>query len=1083
MIRRTTRIALELVAGVLALAAVVLGVGVWRVAQGPVALDFLTPRLEAALSGGAGNFEVRLGSTVLAWEGWPETFALRVRDVQVRSRARTVARIPEVDLRLSLPALASGTVAPTLVAGRGARLTVVRDADGLRFAGAAAAPTASGDTPADGRQDISRLAPALLDDLMAAPAPERPLSYLRRLSVRDTRLVVRDKLLGMDWVAPNATIDLSRTPDGVSGQADLALDLDGQRVSARAELAYTRGSGRIDLAARFDDLRADALAAALPQLHSAHRITVPLSAQVTATVALSGEVLGAEVSVDGGRGQIAWPDRLPDPRPVRGLALAARYDPARQQVTLDRLNVDFGTDAAEGPTLTASGRLRRDPDGPVEAQLTVGLRRLDLDQLGAYWPVGVAVNARDWVVPNIRTGTARQARATARLRLPAGAPPEAVELVSLDGSIDFSGLDVHYLRPLPPVTGVDGRASFTESDFDIAVSSGRLDTLAVPGGDIRITGLDESDQFIDIDFDLTGPLQRALGLLDHPRLDLMAPLGLDPEKVSGRIAQAGVQFDFPLIDDLTFEETNVRAEAALEDVRLRDFALGQDATNGRFDLRVDKAGMTVEGPLRLGGVEVSRMVWREHFTEDAEVVSRIDARVPALDSAARARLGLEARPYLDGPVGLSVDLRSFADGATTAELEADLGAARLAVPEVDWAKPPGNAGRWSARLRLEGDTPTALEQLALSARGADGRQLMAEGGVRFAEAQGRLERVALDRLALGRTDLRGVRVTRRGDNGWSLRLSGGTLVLTPFLEAPVLKAERSEHGDPPPLELRRSTLDRVYVAPDRYVEDVALSARRGPDGWWQRVRVEGTAPPQFVRRDGGAAAGTSRFELDYGPSGGGRHGLVVDTDDSGAVLRALDIYDGIVGGALRITGRTREPAPGSPLVADVRISDFTLVRAPTMARILTLASFTGIRNLLEGAGVGFQSLTGEVVYDRGTLSTELLHAYGPALGVTAKGTVDLDARDLDMNGVVVPAASTNRALNTIPVLGKLLTGGEGEGVFAVTYTVTGSFDSPEVSVNPLSALAPGFLRGLFGRLGELEGRPPPEDWPRAQPRR
>ena len=41
------------------------------------------------------------------------------------------------------------------------------------------------------------------------------------------------------------------------------------------------------------------------------------------------------------------------------------------------------------------------------------------------------------------------------------------------------------------------------------------------------------------------------------------------------------------------------------------------------------------------------------------------------------------------------------------------------------------------------------------------------------------------------------------------------------------------------------------------------------------------------------------------------------------------------------------------------------------------------------------------------------------------------------------------------------TGGEGGGLIGVVYSVEGSMDDPEVSVNPLSALAPGFLRGLF----------------------
>ena len=97
MVKRTTRIVLELVGALVALTVIVGGVLVWRVAQGPVQLDFLTPRIEAALSDGAGAFDVEVGTTVLAWEGWPETFALRVRDLRASRDGQTVASLPAVD--------------------------------------------------------------------------------------------------------------------------------------------------------------------------------------------------------------------------------------------------------------------------------------------------------------------------------------------------------------------------------------------------------------------------------------------------------------------------------------------------------------------------------------------------------------------------------------------------------------------------------------------------------------------------------------------------------------------------------------------------------------------------------------------------------------------------------------------------------------------------------------------------------------------------------------------------------------------------------------------------------------------------
>ena len=55
-----------------------------------------------------------------------------------------------------------------------------------------------------------------------------------------------------------------------------------------------------------------------------------------------------------------------------------------------------------------------------------------------------------------------------------------------------------------------------------------------------------------------------------------------------------------------------------------------------------------------------------------------------------------------------------------------------------------------------------------------------------------------------------------------------------------------------------------------------------------------------------------------------------------------------------------------------------------------------------------------------------------------------------------------------------MTGGEGEGLLGFVYEMEGELDDPEVSVNPLSALAPGFLRGLFGGIDGDEATVYPE---------
>ena len=53
------------------------------------------------------------------------------------------------------------------------------------------------------------------------------------------------------------------------------------------------------------------------------------------------------------------------------------------------------------------------------------------------------------------------------------------------------------------------------------------------------------------------------------------------------------------------------------------------------------------------------------------------------------------------------------------------------------------------------------------------------------------------------------------------------------------------------------------------------------------------------------------------------------------------------------------------------------------------------------------------------------------------------------------------ALDSIPLIGDILSGGKGEGILAMTFKVRGSLDEPVFTVNPLSLLAPGILRKIF----------------------
>ena len=142
----------------------------------------------------------------------------------------------------------------------------------------------------------------------------------------------------------------------------------------------------------------------------------------------------------------------------------------------------------------------------------------------------------------------------------------------------------------------------------------------------------------------------------------------------------------------------------------------------------------------------------------------------------------------------------------------------------------------------------------------------------------------------------------------------------------------------------------------------------------------------------------------------------------------------------------------------ISIKDFGLKDAPLFTQILSSASLIGLLDTLRGKGIQFEHLNAEATFtDEKIIITDSL-AYGASLGVSATGTIMREDKEASITGMMVPAYGLNRLIDKIPILGRILTGGEKEGLLAAEYFISKSLEDPLVTVNPLTALTPGFLR-------------------------
>jgi hypothetical protein len=238
-----------------------------------------------------------------------------------------------------------------------------------------------------------------------------------------------------------------------------------------------------------------------------------------------------------------------------------------------------------------------------------------------------------------------------------------------------------------------------------------------------------------------------------------------------------------------------------------------------------------------------------------------------------------------------------------------------------------------------------------------------------------------------------------------------------------------------------------------------------------RAEVDGQGLMRSARTTGRTGP-NAPFDLALTPRGGERL-LTLTAQDGGAFLHALDLTDSIAGGRLVVNGVYRELRAGAPLSGTAELENFAVRNAPGLGKLLQAMTLYGVLEAMQGGnGLVFARLVGPFALTREALILQDARAFSASLGLTAKGRILRRERMVDIEGTVVPAYFFNQLLGNIPILGRLFSPERGGGVFAATYRMRGPTRDPAVSVNPLAALTPGFLRGVFG-LAE-GGRPVPD---------
>ncbi len=1101
-------------AGVLGVLALCMG-GFWlRLSMSPIELNFLSPLLASAVQDSIGQkHKVAIAGTQIERDSSGRT-SVRILDMQIRdTEGAMVASAPKAEVAISGSDLIRGRLNARRVSLVGAELAIRIEEDGqvTLSTGADRAPLAV--TPA-----IVKSGPSL-----AAPVPETPqqaatgrtgaerfaalVGWLDRISemgldgeglgevgLKDGVLKVDDMRTDRHFVFEHINLSLDRTRTGIRVNLNSGDETRPWRIRAAIEqtgfkrrlvqIELNRVSSKdLFLATRLGDgqfqsdvpvsgiIRAEIGVDSLPTIvegklmaeagsigdlsdpgghvfidraeltldwdHNRRNLLMPVQVLAGANrVTLAGRFDAPATPADPWRvtvtgGSVVLSDGVADSQPLvlNNILLRANLDFKRQRI--DLVQGDVGGAGVRGSLNGGVDFSGGDP------KLAIGLAVTPMSSAVAkkVWPVFVATKVRNWVTENLMAGDIE------RVDIATNAPLDTLKEHGPPIPSDGLSVDVvvrnAVIRPvtgMPPISEAEITTSIRGRHVVVTVAKGIVDLgggrkLNVSNGVFEVPDTHPKAPPARAQFRIDGPVPVALELLQSERLRGQAAVPMDSSNSRGTMT-GQVTVALPITADPPPGATQYTINLDVSGFSADNMVMGHKIEAQALKVSANNLGYQIKGDVRINGTPAN-LDYRK-LADETEADVRVSA---TLDEAALAKFGFSAGSALIGSIPVKIGGRISDTSEARLAVEADLTPASIYNLLPGWNKPVG----WPTKVTftlVNAEKSTRFEDVTIDGSGSNVR------GTVELDSKGELQSANFPVFALSDGDKASLRVDRAQDGVMKISMRGDVYDGRGFV-----KSFFGGGGEP---------AEKSKAKPVDMDIDVRLGAIAGHNGEALRgVDLKAARRAGHIR----SFALNSKIGRDTTLIGEMRSApqrrnvLYFETLDAGALLRFTDIYPRMQGGQMWVAMDVPTPDQ-APQEGVVNLRDFNIRGEAALNRVVGAAQN-------DTRGVDFSRVKIDFVRSPGRIQVKEGVVRGPTVGATMDGNIDFAKNDVRMRGTFVPLYGLNNAFGQIPLFGLFLGGGANEGLVGITYEVTGPPGSPTLRVNPISAVAPGFLRKFF----------------------
>lgn len=1032
--------------------------------------DQIETRVEAAL----GDVDLRFDALELVVNrGWRPR--ARMRNVVLADPTGSpIVTLSDLETSLAMRPLLGGEIRVRQIALNGVFATLRRAQDGTVSLSLGSQMAQVGQAPS-----IAQLIKTV-DGVLQRPQ----LAALTEISLDALTLSYEDAVSGQAFTMDGGYVLLSRKGADlrIAGSASL---LSGRATAAGLEVNYTSRIG--ETAAEFgislSDVAAQDFASQSVALSWLDVLRAPVSGAVRGRIEETGELGPLSATLQIGEG-VLQPVDAAHPIPFRSARTYFRFDPANALLRFDEVSVasDWVSGIAEGQAslhglqegrltglvgqIRLSGLRFNPPEfypeaidfagAGVDFRLSLDPFRLDLGQatlrhkdslaqfsgilgadqngwqvaldgrlnhiapeeLSVLWPEVAIPNTRQWIVDNLTGGELRDANFAIRGR--AGEKPDVY------ADFAYEGVSIKFMPTMPPITGTSGRASLLRNRFVTTASAGRIEAETGGGVDVAGTSFIIPDVSIKqgapaiVKYKGTGEVPAVLSLLDNDPLNVMQKSGLPVDVADGEVTAEG-EINILLKPRLLPEEVTFSVKGEVARAASDALVQGRALVADTLIVEGDHTGIRVSGPARLDDMPLEA-IWKQPIGKPGETGTVTGRAIIGPNTL--SEFGVSLPPGTVSGTGYAEYVLELSGRAPRLLVQSDLRGLALRIPDLNWSHPADATGRLEMDITLGAQPQVDRVHLVASGLDATGLIELDENG---ALSRARLSSVSLGGWLSAPVDL----VSRGPGSAPDIVIGGGTLDLRTATFGEGGGASGGSSGD----QVLSVALERLQIT-----DTMALTGFRGEFGL--RNGIDGS----FVARLNGGTPLRGRIAPN-----GNRSGVHVTSENGGGIFRDAGVIEQAEGGDFELT--LTPVGESGNFEGNLRVSNTRVKDAPAMAALLNALSIVGLLDELGGQGILFTEVEAHFGLSPSQVTLYSGSAVGPSMGISMDGVYDTATDTIAMEGVISP-------LYLINGIGAIISK-RGEGVFGFNYGLRGQVDAPRVTVNPLSALTPGFLRGIM----------------------